>query len=96
MGHITGDMTRLVGEIRALRDARNKLIEDLTRGAKDLKDAVSAMLANFSNAHAAMARKTKAERMAFLSGLNNAVAGMRKEFAADLAGARLAWFGHGA
>jgi hypothetical protein len=41
MGHLTNDMTRLRGEVEALRDARGVLMSDLTRGAGDLAKAVA-------------------------------------------------------
>jgi len=84
MGILTGDMTRLCDEISALRGAREAFIKDLARGAKEMQ-------AGFRNARREMARKTKAERLAFVSGLKKKVSGMRKEFAADIAGARQAW-----
>jgi len=93
MGILTSDMTRLCDEISALRGAREALMKDLAHGAKDLKDAVSGMKAGFCNAHAEMARKTKAERVAFVSSLKKTVSGMRKGSTADIAGARRAWFG---
>jgi len=86
MGILTSDMTRLCGEISASRGAREEFL-------KDLQDAVSGMQAGFRNAHAEMARKTKAERVGFVSSLKKTVFGMRTEFATDLAGARQAWFG---
>lgn len=93
MGHLTDDITRLCGEILALRNSRETLVRELTRGTMDMKKAVSAMRTRFRDAHAEMTRKTKAERAAFKTGLRNNVAGLRNEFAADIAGARRAWFG---
>jgi len=86
MGNLTSDMTRLCGEISALRGAREAFL-------KGLVDGVKQMQAGFHHAHAEMARKTKAERKAFVSGLKKTVFGMRKEFATDIAGAHRAWFG---
>jgi hypothetical protein len=86
MGNLNSDMTRLCGEISALRGAREAFL-------KDLQDAVSGMQAGFRNAHAEMARETKAERVGFVSGLEKTVFDMRKDFATDLAGAHRAWFG---
>jgi hypothetical protein len=91
MGNLTGDMTRLCEEISALRNARGALVKDLAKGARDLHHIVSEMQAGFRQAHEAMARETKAERVALLSGLKGMVLGMKREFAADLAGARRAW-----
>ncbi len=67
MGNLTEDMTRLRGEVDALRGAREALMQDLTRGAKNLSATVSAMRADFSAAHAAMAKQTREERGAFVA-----------------------------
>jgi len=126
MGNLTDDMTRLRGEVDALRGARGVLMQDLTRGARDLATDVAAMRADFTAAHAAMAKKTGGEREtfvaavidevnsllgefskdrndmarkgrhdrgAFLSEMSRQVAGLRKETADDMIGARLAWRG---
>src|SRR6266496_1285762 len=91
MGILTSDMKRLRREIRELRGTRKDLMLDLARGAKEMKDVVAGMRANFRNAHTDMARNMRAEREAFVFGLKRSVSGMRKEFADDLAGARRAW-----
>jgi hypothetical protein len=79
-------MTRLVGEITAVRGARKGFIQDLTRNT-------AAMMAACHRAHRDMARKTKAERRAALAHLKKTVGAMRHGFAADLDGARRAWAG---
>ena len=84
MGNLTNDMTRLRGEIETLRNAQSVWIQNLA--AK-----VSAMRAAFVVAHRAMAKKTKMDLNAYLSGIKKRVSGMRKENRADLAGARFAW-----
>jgi len=86
MGHLTDEMTRLCGEIVALRGARKGFVKDLTFNVK-------AMKANFHRAHQEMARKTRAERRAAISHLKKTVGAMRHAFAADLEGARKAWAG---
>ncbi len=96
MGNLTDDMTRLVGEINIMRNARETLMNDLARGTKEMKTFVATMLGNFSKAHREMARKAKADRTAFVSGLEKRVLKLRKEMATDLAGARRAWYGKGA
>ncbi len=93
MGNLTTDMTHLYDEINALRNGRKALRKNLENGATNLKKAVNRMQAGFQHAHDEMARKTKEERIAFLSGLQKAVSRMRKDFSADLAGAHQAWFG---
>ena len=88
MGNITNDMTRLRGEIDVLRGARGALIRDLTA-------TVSAMRAGFDAAHTAMAKKNRRDRVSYVTGIKKQVSKMRKENAADLAGARNAWCGKG-
>ncbi len=86
MGHFTDEMTRLVGEIVALRGARKGFVKDLTHNTAALMDS-------FHRAHRDMARKTKAERRAGVAHLKKTVGAMRHAFAADLEGARKAWAG---
>lgn len=86
MGHLTEEMTRLCGEIVALRRARHGFIRHLTQ-------STGAMRNRFRRAHLEMARRTKAERRAAINTLKKTVAGLRHEFAADLQGARRAWAG---
>ncbi len=126
MGNLTDDMTRLRGEVDALRGARGAMMNDLTRGARDLTMAVAAMRTGFTSAHAAMAKQTRGKRetfvdaviaevnsllgefsrdrndmarkgrdnrRTFLSKMRGQVAGMCKEMADDMMGARLAWRG---
>ncbi len=91
MGNLTNDMTRLRMDVDALRNARNVMMRDLARGADGLTATVSAMRAGFAAAHQAMAKKAKMDLNTYLSGMKKRIGGMRKENAADLAGARLAW-----
>jgi len=86
MGVLTDDMTRLSGEIAQLHGSLEAFVGDLKTG-------VVAMKADFRKAHRQMAKKTGAERAAFVSDLVKKVAGLRSEFAADIAGAHQAWFG---
>lgn len=95
MGRLTDDMARLRGEIDNLRVARGALMRQLTRGAGDLAQAVSAMTADFAKARSDMARSGRNDRETFLSGMRQQVAGLRQETADDLMGARLACDGHG-
>ncbi|MBI4763689.1 MAG: hypothetical protein HY787_03675 [Deltaproteobacteria bacterium] len=92
MGKLTNDMTRLRGEVNALRDDRVALMQQLAGGAKELATTVSAMQADFAATHSAMARKTRRERASYVSSIEKLVGRMRKMNAADLAGARRAWF----
>jgi hypothetical protein len=92
MGNLTNDMTRLRGEVDALRSDRGALMQDLARGAKNLASTVSAMQADFAAAHTAMARKTRKERTSYVGNIKKTVGRMRKENASDLAGAARVWF----
>jgi len=83
MGNLTDDMTRLRGEVDALRGARGALMNDLTRGARDLTAAVSAMRADFTSAHAAMAKKTGEEREAFVAAVIREVNSLLGAFSQD-------------
>lgn len=47
MPRLTEDMTRLSGEIVALRSARSTLLENLRQGARDLQESVSEMRTGF-------------------------------------------------
>ena len=93
MGNLTNDMTRLRGEVDALRSDRGALMQELARGAKNLASSVSAMQADFAAAHATMARKTGKARAAYVAKIKRQVGRMRKENADDLAGASHVWFG---
>lgn len=93
MGNLTEDMTRLRGEVDALRINRGALMQELARWAKDLASTVSAMQADFASAHATMARKAGKARASYVARIKKQVGRMRKENASDLAGASRAWFG---
>ncbi len=83
MGNLTDDMTRLRGEVDALRGARGALMQDLTRGARDLTTAVAAMRADFASAHTAMAKKTGEEREAFVAAVIDEVNSLLGAFSRD-------------
>jgi len=93
MGNLTDDMTRLRGEVDALRSDRGALMQELARGARDLASTVSAMQADFAATHATMARKTRRERASYVARIKKQVGRMRKATSSDLAGARSAWLG---
>jgi len=67
MGNLTDDMTRLRGEIDALRGARGALMQELKSGAMVLTSTVSAMQADFAAAHTAMAKQTLEKRETFVA-----------------------------
>ena len=83
MGNLTDDMTRLRGEVDALRGARGALMNGLTRGARDLTTAVAAMRADFASAHTAMAKKTGEERETFVAAVIDEVNSLLGEFSRD-------------
>ena len=87
MGRLADDTTRLCDEIRALHGGRETLL-------RSLKGAVAGLRASFRNGHAQMARKTKADRLAFVSGMRKEVFRFRKELSTELADAHKAWFGN--
>jgi hypothetical protein len=73
MGTLTASMTRLCGEIVALRGARLTFVRDLGQNVADLK-------ADFRRAHADMAQRSRAERRGFVRVLGHEVASLRKSF----------------
>jgi hypothetical protein len=91
MGNLTDDMTRLRGDVDALRSDRGALMQELARGARDLAATVSAMQADFAASHNAMAKKSRKERVSYVTRIKKQVGRMRKETSSDLAGARRAW-----
>lgn len=95
MGALSDDTRRLCHQIRVMRKIRGAFMKDLKCEATDRRIAVSDMQENFSIARADMARKTKADHLVFISNLKRTVGGKLREFKADLAGARRAWFGKG-
>ena len=73
MGPFTESMTRLCGEIVALRGARLTFVRDLGQD-------VAAMKADFRRAHAEMGQRTKAERQGFVKALGHEVASLMAGF----------------
>jgi hypothetical protein len=93
---LTEDMTRLCGEINALRRMRGSMMSELQHGAKGLKQSVSELCAHFGRARTTMAKRTKNERAAFLNNLKRSVGAHQRDMRNDLAGARRAWAAKGA
>jgi hypothetical protein len=73
MGTLTESMTRLCGEIVALRGARLTFVRDLGQDVADLK-------AGFRRAHNQMAQQGREERRGFVKALGHEVASLRKGF----------------
>jgi hypothetical protein len=93
---LTEDMTRLCGEINAMRRMRGTMMTELQHGAKGLKQSVAELCAHFGRARTTMAKRTKNERAGFLNNLKRSVGAHRRDTRNDLAGARRAWAGKGA
>ncbi len=85
MGKLTDDMTRLHGEIETLRGAREALLQEVARDARELTTSVSAMLAYFAAAQTAMAKKTSGEREAFVAAMIDEVKSLLGAFSRDRA-----------
>jgi hypothetical protein len=83
MGNLTDDMTRLRGDVDALRSAREMLRQALVNGTDNLAAAVTAMRADFTSAHAAMAKQTRVEREAFVSAVIQEVNSLLGGFSQD-------------
>jgi hypothetical protein len=90
---MTKDVTRLCGEIVALREARGAMMRELARENKDRRQSVIQFCAHTHSARAEMAKRTKTERLAFLRDLRRAASAQRRKMQKDLAGARRAWAG---
>jgi hypothetical protein len=102
IGNLTNDITRLCGEIAALRDSRAKLRSNLAQGNRDRENSVAETLSEFRNARGDMADRTRTELASFVESmrdvvteLKQTVATFRGEFAEDLSNARRAWSGRG-
>jgi hypothetical protein len=93
---LTDDMTRLCGEILALRNNRDDLMNHLARESRDRSQSVAELCGQLASMRAAMARRTKGERISFLHNLNRTVASARSAVQSDLAGVRRVWAGRAA
>ena len=99
--NLTNDITRLCGEIAALRDSRAVLRNNLVQGREDRQGTVSQMLADLRNSRRDVADRTRTELQNFVGTVKDAVtelkqgvAAFQEEFLGDLTGARRAWCGH--
>ncbi len=90
---MTDDMSRLCGEIVAMRKGRGVFMNGLVRDHEDRKHSVVQFCAHTHSARTEMAKRTKTERLTFLHNLKRAVTAQRREMRRDLAGARRAWAG---
>lgn len=95
MSAFSDDTRRLCHEISFMRKIRSAFMRELKCDTVDRRIVVSEMRENFSTAHANMARKTRVERLAFISNLKRTVGGKLRAFRTDLTGARQVWLGKG-
>jgi hypothetical protein len=93
---LTDDMTRLCGEICAMRRMRGSMMSELQHGATERKQTVAELCAHIGRARMTMAKQTKHERVAFLNNLKRSVGAQQRDMRNDLAGARRAWAGKSA
>ena len=99
MERLTEDMIRLHSEIAANHRARKSFKKEIRSFVKGINRMVGHMLSDFHKTQIEMAKQTRLERQAFMLGIKKGVhdikqkvAGMRQEFAADIAGAHRAFF----
>jgi hypothetical protein len=90
---LTDDMTRLCGEIHAMRRMRDSMMSDLQRDTRGRKKAITELCAHFGRARTTMANRTKHERVAFMHDLQRVVGAQRRDMRNDLAGVRRVWAG---
>lgn len=93
MGTLTDDMTRLRGEINAMREGRHAMQRELAQDIATLKRDVADSQAAFRKAFAGMSKSSRKKRAAFVSDLSHQVANLLHAVADDLKGARQAWRG---
>jgi|GEM_PF-2526976 hypothetical protein len=98
--NLANDMTRLCGEIAALRDSRANLMGSLAQTRAEMQAAVSQMVGSFGAARSEMTKETKAELGEFVARVKETVTELRQtvarlqgEFRDDLASAHRAWHG---
>jgi uncharacterized protein YicC (UPF0701 family) len=98
--NLTNDVTRLCGEIAALRDSRAELMNHLAQTHAAMREAVVQTLAGFAEARGQMAKQARAELGGFVGRVKEAVtelrqrvANVQEEYRDDLTGANRAWHG---
>lgn len=100
INNLTNDMTRLCGEIAALRSSRAESRAEMQEAITQLQESVTQMLTGFGEARSEMAKQTKTELSEFIAQvkesvteLQQKVAKLQEEFRDDLGGAHRAWHG---
>jgi hypothetical protein len=96
MGKLLEDMTRLSGEIQALRGSRQTFRKELADGNRERQKDVAEMCGDFLGTQTRMAARMRAGRLAFLKRLKQTVSGQQRDMRADIAAARRAWAGKAA
>jgi len=91
MPALVNHMIQLRDGILALRNEREDFLTNLQLESGNRRSAVANLLSGFSSSLHVMARRSRAERAAFLSNLQQAVAALRRGVRADLGGGRLAF-----
>jgi len=98
--NLANDMTRLCGEIAALRDSRANLMGSLAESRAEMQAAVSQMVGGFQAARSDMTKQTKAELGEFVARIKESVTDLRQtvaklqgDFRGDLACAHQTWHG---
>jgi len=91
MGVLTDDLSRLHNEILRLRKGRRHLLTEIGCQTRDRKSAMSTLCARLTRDRREMARRSRAERSAFLSSLRTTIAARQRELRVDRAAARGAW-----
>jgi predicted flap endonuclease-1-like 5' DNA nuclease len=79
MGRLKDDVTRLGGEIGALRSSREVFIRDLRHGISELKAGAQKMQPGFRSEHADMSRNMIADFLDFISKLKEFVLEMAED-----------------
>lgn len=100
MNVLTSEMTRLCGEIAAMKDSRAVLMESIRTSNQELQNNVADLLGEFHKSRIEMADATHAELSEFTSKVKDSVTELRQhvmefqtDLRTDLAGAHVAWFG---
>ena len=93
MPMLTKEMTRLRGEIDALRNARGALMQGLESATGKLRNTVSAFRGDVRAEHSKMNTKMKKGLNRFMTDLRETVGDIRTAVATDLVGAHQAFFG---
>ncbi|MBI4595179.1 MAG: hypothetical protein HY730_02245 [Candidatus Tectomicrobia bacterium] len=100
MGILTEDMTRLRGEIEALRTARKNLMQELAHGVQARRNELFETRARFFQEHGEMVRNTRENLLGFMSDIRKIVAEVQSQasvkralFRTEIVNSHKAWYG---